>query len=164
MTLADAIPLSGGRTNTVWRQGDEVWKRYDTSKTTPLFANDADAEWYALQSLAGLGIAPQPLKRVTDETGDHLVYRYEPGETHQTPLTELARVLGLLHRHPAPDALPHAATGDALIAMGRAMGAGSETLMRNVPPAPEGTFAPAFCHRDPVPGNVVQNRPRRETD
>lgn len=156
MTAAQTVQLSGGRTNAVWRHGDVVWKRYDLSKATPLFGNDPDAEWSALQSLIGVGIAPHPIKRVTDEAGRHLVYRFEPGETHQTPLPDLARLLGRLHRHVPPSDLPKAASGAQIIDMGQAMAAQSGTLLNAAPQPPDTAFRPTFCHRDPVPGNVVE--------
>ncbi|WP_421702000.1 phosphotransferase [Aliiroseovarius sp.] len=162
---ADAVwtPLSGGRTNPIWRiDGDAdplVCKLFLPDAATPLFANDPAAEWAALRVLSGQGIAPEPVASSRTALGDSLLYRHVSGQPWATDPTAVARLLRQLHDAPPPRALPRAlpdATG--LIEQGRAMLA-QIGAMGALPPAPTAHAAlqgAAFLHGDPIPGNILQ--------
>lgn len=156
MTIAPQFALEGGRTNQVHRRGGEVWKRYDLAKATPLFANDPDAEWCALTALAGQGIAPDPVRLDSKDGDPVLIYAFVEGDTHATRKADLARLLGRLHAQPVPAGLPTAARGKDVISMGLAMAQGAEALLRMAPMPPNVPNDARFCHRDAVPGNVVE--------
>ena len=157
-------PLSGGRTNPIWRidGGAEalVCKLFLPDAATPLFANDPAAEWAALRALSGLGIAPEPVASSRTALGDSLLYRHVSGQPWRSDPSAVAHLLRRLHEVPPPRALPRAlpdATG--LVEQGRAM------LMQiaatnALPPAPTAQAAlqgAAFLHGDPIPGNILQD-------
>jgi len=148
--------LAGGRTNQVWRDRDIVWKRYLPQNATPLFANDPDAEWIVLNALKGQGIAPDPVSRETRSGATYLAYRHLIGKTHATPMSDLARLMGRLHALSAPPSLPQSTMGNRVVAEGMVMAGGDPVLLAITPDAPDQPLHRAFCHRDPVPGNVVQ--------
>ena len=156
MKIAEPLALEGGRTNHVIRRGDEVWKHYNGHGATPLFANDPDAEWCALQALNGQAIAPRAIRRDKSDGKAVLVYGFVEGATHATRKEELARLLGRLHALPIPNGLPKAAMGADVVAMGLAMAELSDDLLRIAPNPPAQEIPPRFCHRDAVPGNIVQ--------
>ena len=56
--LSAPKPLAGGRSNHVWRAGDNVVKLYRRDAHNPLFANDPDRERAMLRALSGTGMAP----------------------------------------------------------------------------------------------------------
>jgi len=166
---ADAVwtPLSGGRTNPIWRiegrEGPLVCKLFLPDAATPLFANDPAAEWAALRALSGLEIAPEPVASSRTALGDSLLYHHVPGQPWSTDPTAVAHLLRRLHERPPPRALPRAlpdATG--LVEQGRAMLSQIGTPGA-LPPAPvpqAGLQGGAFLHGDPIPGNLLQDGAR----
>jgi aminoglycoside phosphotransferase (APT) family kinase protein len=163
---ADAVwtPLSGGRTNPIWRieSGERplVCKLFLPDAATPLFGNDPAAEWAALRALSGLEIAPEPVASSRTALGDSLLYRHVPGQPWSTDPTDVARLLRRLHEVPPPRALPRAlpdATG--LAEQGRAM-LMQIAAINALPPAPTAQAAmqgAAFLHGDPIPGNILHD-------
>ncbi len=80
--------LSGGRTNPVWHVQDSarglICKLFRPGAATPLFANDPAAEWAALTSLRGEGIAPESVALARTALGDSLLYRHVPGRPRES--------------------------------------------------------------------------------
>jgi aminoglycoside phosphotransferase (APT) family kinase protein len=164
MARRDWHPLTGGRTNRLWRVGPHVVKVYDPMAATPVFPNDPDAEWTVLTHLAETGLAPQPLHRLSGPFGEALIYAYVTGPTGHADLPALARTLSRLHGQEIPAGLRQAANGsrallratDALICALRDPAAALHATRHRlaalppVPPTP-----PKLIHADPVAANVV---------
>ena len=161
----DAVwtPLSGGRTNPIWRvDGHDaplVCKLFLPDAATPLFGNDPAAEWAALRALAGQGIAPEPVASSRTALGDSLLYRHVSGQPWDRDPSAVARLLRHLHDSPPPRTLPQAlpdATG--LIEQGRAMLAqiGVPDALPSAPTPKAALQGAAFLHGDPIPGNLLQ--------
>lgn len=148
-------PLSGGRVNHVWRMGDRVAKLFRAGAATPLFPNDPDVEWAALRALAGTGIAPAPLMRITIEPGPVLIYRHIVGPSAVARAGDVARILGRLHRITAPQSMPRGATGPNILATGAAMIDAGDPLHLHRPAPPPDPPWQGFIHRDPVPTNII---------
>ena len=149
----DAALLEGGRTNRVWRAGDRVAKQVIESAATPLFPNNAQAEWDALTALAGHQIAPEPLAR----SGTSIAYRYLDGRAGGTPPADVARLLHKVHQIPPFAGLRRAAMGQEVIAAGLAMLESRNSPLRALAPAPPSCpDKPALVHTDPVPANIVR--------
>lgn len=155
----DPVPLTGGRTNRLWRSGDRVAKLFVDGAETPLFPNSAETEWQALCALRDHALAPHPVLR----SGNCVIYRYVEGQPGQSAPADVAQLLHKLHSVPPFDGLSHAATGQAIIAEGKAMlgGSGSD-LLADIPPAPSEPKLLVPIHRDPVPNNIV-HAPHRDT-
>jgi aminoglycoside phosphotransferase (APT) family kinase protein len=153
-SLAAAVwlPLSGGRTNRLWRVGDLVVKRHDPAAASPLFPNSAADEARALAAFAPLGLAP----RLRAAGPDWVIYDHLDGAVWTADPAPVARMLGRLH------ALPPTATGframpngsAALLDQARQMAAGLDLP----PPPPDPALppvAPRLLHGDAVAGNVI---------
>ena len=80
LVRADAplVPLSGGRTNRVWRAGARVIKLY-SGPATPLFGNSVEDEWRCLNHLSGTGLAPEPITRMDTAHGPLVIYAHVEG-------------------------------------------------------------------------------------
>ncbi len=158
--------MTGGRTNPVWRietgTGNFVCKLFTASGTTPLFANDPDAEVLALRVLAGTNLAPRFIASQKSSLGVSLIYHHVPGEPWSSDPQPVARVLKRLHDHPVPNGLAkHPCDAVSLINQGRKMLTETGKADRMPPPPqwPEHR-APGkdvFLHGDPVPGNILQD-------
>ncbi|WP_422071200.1 phosphotransferase family protein [Tranquillimonas rosea] len=162
----DWQPLSGGRTNHVWRiaqpDGDVVCKLSPRNAGPPLFPNVPTAEAVALYSLAGSGLAPRPLGRLTADEGPCLVYRHVPGEPWSGgAAAPVAVALARLHRRHPPAGLRRVgATAADLRDM-------ADAILETLPPEPRLTALrpdlphdppggpQAFLHGDPVPANII---------
>ena len=147
-------PLSGGRTNRVWRAGDRVVKHYRAEAATPLFPNDSDAEVRALRLFAPQRLAPA-LRAVAGEwlVIDHVPAPVWGGPSNQDP-APVAQMLGRLHGLTADGFRPLPNGSDALgldalrVARGTAM-----PPLPTVPTLPPVTPRPV--HADAVPGNIL---------
>ncbi|MDQ2090544.1 phosphotransferase family protein [Marimonas arenosa] len=160
------IPLSGGRTNRLWRvetvSGTLVVKLYTDRGDNPLFGNDPGAEARVLSHLAETGLAPQPEAAVTTPLGPVLIYRYVAGTTWRHDPVPVAETLARLHALPPPTGLPTAPDGSAALArqtddiLARCPADAAKNLRRH---APRGVVPPsgltALLHGDVVPGNLV---------
>lgn len=163
-TLADWTPLTGGRTNRLWRVGDRVVKLYDPCSATPLFPNLPGAEYAALTCLAPRNLAPEPTTRLSGPFGNALIYRYVEGAPGYADPVALAHMLHRVHETPAMPGLRHMPSGsaaalamtDALLAKVQTPDAGIVDLRRHLADQPavpaEGA---ALIHADPVAANVV---------
>lgn len=150
------VALSGGRTNYVWRRGAHVHKLYRQDAASPLFANDPAVEWHVLRVLQGQGIAPEPVAQEQTALGPVLIYQHLDGPSGYANIADVARLLGMLHKLPAPAGLPEVETGDAVIAAGLSMLVGDDgCLATQVPAAPVGPVRLSLLHRDPVVTNMV---------
>lgn len=157
-------PLTGGRTNRLWRVTDRVVKLYDPASATPLFPNDPDAEARALNHLAPLGLAPSPITRLSGPFGEALIYRYQQGETGQISPAALAALLHRIHTTPPPPGLRQTGSGSAALlrsvadildlidAPSEALKAAQNDLFR----LSEVAAGPLhLIHSDPVATNVI---------
>lgn len=152
--LSDAPwqPLSGGRTNRLWRVGDLVLKRYDPAAASPLFPNNAADEARALHLFAPQGLAP----RLRAAGADWVIYDHLAGAVWSGDPAPVARMLGRLHGLRLPD-LPFrpAPNGSAaLLDQARSMASGLDLP----PPPADPQIAPAspcILHGDAVAGNVI---------
>lgn len=163
------MPLSGGRTNAVWRiepaAGGEavVCKLYRPEGGTPLFGNDPAAERVALEALADGGLAPRPIAAGETAVGCSLVYAHVAGRgwSGQDDPAPVARALARLHRAPASAGLPEKPmAAEALraqtLGMLAGLGARGAELAQLGPTLP--VLPPArrvFLHGDATAGNTL---------
>ena len=148
-------PLSGGRTNHVWRVGNRVLKRTRPDAATPLFPNDPAAEAQALRLFAPEGLAPE-LRAIS---GEWLLIAHLPGAIwgqcpNQDP-APVARALGRLHRLAVTKGFRPLPNGTAALRQDALRVAAGLAL----PPLPEvpdlPPVGPCPVHADAVPGNII---------
>lgn len=147
---AGMVPLTGGRTNHVWRLGPLVVKCYAPNRASPLFPNDPQAEVKALRLFSPLGIAP----RLLAAGEGWLICDHFPDDGPKTP-DGIARLLHLLHRQTPPKnsfrALPNGSS--ALLAHARSF------APDGLPPPPPDPHLPPVpprpVHADAVLGNIL---------
>lgn len=154
LSAGQVTPLSGGRTNRVWRVGNRVVKHYRAEAATPLFPNDPKAEARALRLFAPYGLAPA----LRAAAGDWLVIDHVPAPVWGGPADEdpapVARMLGRMHRltadgfRPLPNGTAALVTDALRVADGKPM-----PPLPDVPNLPPTTPRPV--HADAVPGNIL---------
>ena len=159
-------PLSGGRTNRLWRAqtqaGEIAIKVYSPGDDNPLFANTPAAEARLLRHLDGTGLAPTFGAALDSPMGPVLLYALVPGQPWQRDVSVVAGGLSRLHRLPIPDGLPRAPDGSS------ALVAQTKTILSLCPSdasgslaasQPVGVISPtanrALLHGDVVPGNII---------
>lgn len=152
-SLAAAVwhPLTGGRTNHVWRVGGLVIKSYTLDAATPLFPNDPQAEARALEVFSPLGLAPALRAR----GADWVIYDHIPGSMWQGDPEPVALALHRLHSVTGVKGFRPLPNGTAALrqdALRVAQGSGLSSLP-DVPDLPP--VAPCPVHADAVAGNVV---------
>lgn len=144
-------PLTGGRTNHLWRVADWVVKLYDPQSASPLFPNDPSAEARALRLFA-------PLAPTLRATGDGwLAYDHIPGEIWSGDPAAVARTLSRLHQIlPTLPSFRLAPTGShAILCQAQRIAAECQGTL---PPPPIANIAATphhFIHGDAVPGNII---------
>ena len=151
LSAHDAVPLSGGRTNHVWKLGGFVVKIHDPAGASPLFPNDPKAEARALRLFAPKGLCP----RLRAEGQGWLISDHVPAHAPAASPAAIARLLHQLHQQVLPEAafraLPNGSS--ALIAHGRSF------APDGLPPPPPDPhlppIAPCPVHADVVPGNIL---------
>lgn len=146
-------PLSGGRTNHLWRVGASVVKAYDPAAATPLFPNDPLAEARALTLLGPLDLAP----RLQAAGPGWVAYAHIEGTVWQAHPAPVARTLHRLHQLSAPGFRTLPSGSAAILAQGQFIAAACRGTL---PPAPRdpGIAAldyPRLIHGDAVPGNMI---------
>ena len=161
------VPLSGGRTNSIWRIGDGVdalvCKLFDPDAESPLFPNDPCAEYQALTALAGKGLAPEPLAFRRSVVGTCLMYRHVAGSQFDGNVTTVAKALGRLHRQTPPLSLRRIASGvEGLLKQGHRILDACRSPMADVLRHACPDVAPVnasdtlvFLHADLVPANII---------
>ncbi|MGR3617493.1 MAG: phosphotransferase family protein [Paracoccaceae bacterium] len=160
-------PLSGGRSNFVWRvEGKEtfVLKLFPGSQWNPLFANVPEREISALQSLAGTGVAPNFLTNGTFQGMTWITYSYVSGLAWTKDVGHVAQMLGRLHDLPTPQKFPAGCNGSASLDQNTrdildACGGATVQILKDLMPTTciEPLKQLFFVHGDPVPGNIVSN-------
>lgn len=152
-TLGPLTPLTGGRTNLVWRVGNRVLKRYRPEAATPLFPNDPGAEAQALRLFASAGLAP--VLRAT--SGDWLLTDHLPGGTwgHDHDPAAVAQALGRLHQLTATRGFRPLPNGTVALRQDALRVAGNLPMppLPDVPDLPP--VRPCPVHADAVPGNII---------
>ena len=150
---AEWQPLSGGRTNHVWRVGDVVVKSYDPAAASALFPNDPLAEVAALRHFAPLGLAPDLLAF----GAAWVAYRHVPGQAWGTDVASVATLLARLHQSPLP--LPPfrmLATGAQALAEQTRQMMAMAGLHAEIPQTPDlPPVTPRPVHGDAVAGNII---------
>ena len=157
LTGLDWVPLTGGRTNHLWRVGDQVVKVFDGSQASPLFPNDDAAEVEALRCFGPLGLAP----RLTGSGPGWIAYGFLSGSTWRSDPRPVAQMLFRLHSSrpsPLPSFRDLPSGSAALTRQARAILTecrgnlpGTEVASGEVGPCPE--VVPV--HSDIVPGNLI---------
>ena len=159
-------PLTGGRTNQIWRVGDGpnaiVCKLFSSVRGTDLFPNSPEDEALALQALTKSRIAPVYIGALSISAGNCLLYRFVKGEPAGTNVASVATVLKELHAFPPPAGLRKINGGSGEILrqgdeiLAKCVGAHKRLLMALRPPTINTNAArPVFLHGDPVPQNIV---------
>lgn len=159
-------PLSGGRTNHIWRcvgsDQDLVFKLFKTERANPLFPNDAEAERRALIALEVTGLAPAFAHLENLTRGRCLVYKYTRGLRQDRAMPNTLSTLGWLHQLDPPKGLRHIELSPfGLMEQGTAFLKGIDTKFANQvwaqkPTAVSISLGPkVFLHGDPVPANVI---------
>ncbi len=143
------LPMTGGRTNRLWRVGGFTVKRYDLDAATPLFPNDPTAEALALRLFAPEGLAP--CLRAAGK--DWLIYDHVAGAPVTGDPAPVARLLHRLHRMTVrADSFRRAPNGSAAVLAD----ARQIHLMPDAPDDPGlGPVAAVPIHADAVAGNVL---------
>ncbi|MBV1866511.1 MAG: phosphotransferase [Marinosulfonomonas sp.] len=159
-------PLSGGRTNHIWRICDGpnaiVCKLYDSIGGTDLFPNSPQDEALALQALTESHIAPEFIGALSVSAGTCLLYRFVTGEPASASLASVAAVLKELHAISPPAELRKTGIGsDAILGQGddilvKCYGARKDLLMALRPRSvATNNVRSVFLHGDPVPQNII---------
>ncbi|MEL6426664.1 MAG: phosphotransferase [Pseudomonadota bacterium] len=159
---APSAPLSGGRTNRVWRvaleAGDVALKEFAAGADAPLFPNSYSDEVMSLARWGRSGLAP----RLIAHRPEHLAIMttFVDGSTPCRDPQALARALRQLH-----GAGPAGAVRNRPTSIAQVLGEGDriarqvqgarrlEELRPTLEDLPLGPLVP--LHGDPVPGNVV---------
>lgn len=146
-------PLSGGRTNRLWRVGPFVLKRHDPAAASPLFPNDPLAEARALSLLAPHGLAPT----LRAAGPDWVIYDHAEGPAWppQADPAPLARMLHRLHTTDLPAGTFRALPNGSAAILSHAASFAPPGLP---PPPPDPQLppvAPRPVHTDPVLANII---------
>ncbi len=161
---ANWVRMTGGRSNIVWRVGDDLVCKLFLERTNPLFSNSAADEFRCLQALRGHAIAPEPTGRYRSFAGEIVLYRHIDGKLWQKDTAAVARLLGRLHSLPVPQGLNIGEQGWGEIAS-RGLG-----ILSYLPPdiarmlgckmpaeITVETGAARFVHGDVVPANIIDS-------
>jgi len=165
-TNASWRPLSGGRTNQIWRVSDAekdfVCKLFDPAGGTSLFPNDPDGEVRALQALARTHLAPDFIGRIKTPVGACVLYRHVEGKAGVAAVADVAATLKKLHSAMPPAGLREIRAGAGAILrqgehiLGDCCSDRKAVLMALRPePVETGAISGVFLHGDLVPGNVI---------
>ncbi len=160
-------PLSGGRTNKVWRVsagGEDLVCKYSVKDSSnPLFPNFPESEYRCLRDLSGSGLLPELRGRAGVPGGVALVYGFVPGDRWRAGAADVARLLSCLHQLPPPRGLRRPATGSSGL---REHALGILGLCRSPCAAWLASLEPrcgrfdgarrCLVHGDPVPGNILR--------
>lgn len=160
-------PLSGGRTNLIWRfdtPGQSfVCKLYSTNEDNHLFPNDPDAEWRILSWLRGRDLAPEPRAFFDTSMGSCLVYDLIDGTPWRRGIAPVAGLLARLHRLDPPTGLRVVGSGSqALVEQAEALLARCASdraeMLRSMRPGGsiETSSDLRLIHGDVVPANLLE--------
>jgi thiamine kinase-like enzyme len=159
-------PLSGGRTNHVWKisgSTDLICKLYSQSTQNPLYENSPVSEYACLKQFSGRDIAPNPRAFYETEFGELLVYDYLEGSTWTSGVSGLAQILALVHASTVPDRLRELPSGiEALTVQTLNILAGvgerDAEIIQWYLPEIKASYVPKRClvHTDVVPSNIIK--------
>ncbi len=154
--------MTGGRSNMVWKVGQDFVCKLFLHRDNPLFANSASDELLCLTALKGEAIAPEPVGLCRTSFGEAVLYRHIRGHIWRDDIAAVAQLLGRLHKFPAPDGLRRGDMGWPQIAARGAdilsllKPAAADELRRNRPKqtnVPDCGFC--FIHGDVVAANII---------
>ncbi|UYV37573.1 aminoglycoside phosphotransferase family protein [Rhodobacteraceae bacterium D3-12] len=165
------VPLTGGRTNHLWRadtvNGPIVIKSYTKPGNNPLFPNSPDDEERVLRHLHGTALAPDLLDFLHLPHGPVLVYSHIDGSTWHDETSKAARAFEQLHDAPLLPSLPRAPDGSAeltkqTLAILKACKHAKAHTIADLRPTSQVPASGVDCllHGDPVPGNLITNTDR----
>jgi len=163
---ADWTPLSGGRTNKIWKVDAPgkalVVKLFSGYDRNPLFPNDGASEAKVLRALDGTGIAPSLVGTVETSLGFCIVYEHVAGHSWRTGAAKVASVLTQLHSMSVrPDLRTILSGSDAIQAKTETIlsGCSDPKAARIFAMKPSMIVAPlsdgCLIHGDVVPNNVI---------
>lgn len=157
------VPMSGGKTNSLWRVGDVVVKRFEPPDDNPRFPNDPFKEIEILDHLRDRDLAPQLLGHLDFQGVIYLVYRHLDGPVWTKDTAQVGELLRRLHQVPAPaglrlqnggstglEAQANMILDDLPDTMARLL----RTNRPSVAPVSPASNS-VLLHGDPVPGNII---------
>ena len=154
-------PLSGGRSNVVWRIGDKVCKLYRQNRTSELFPNNPVDERRVLDFLKGTSLAPDLLYFKHLKIGPVLVYKFVDGPVFKIPSKKIAKSLLKLHSIPTQNIAlkKRDSSSKNLLQQCNTFLHGDDPQNLNLPDDPNipDIKVQSIIHGDPVAGNVVDN-------
>ena len=159
-------PLTGGRTNHVWRVvrncGDLVLKAYRGDTGNLLFPNSFLCEIAALQALEDSGDVPKLRAFGTSDNTSWVLYEHLEGPLWHNDPAPVAHLLARIHATTPFSGLRHGPNGSQDIArqtLGILAACQSPKSRLLAARAPTGQVAPLdrprLIHADPVPANIV---------
>ncbi len=154
-------PLSGGRSNVVWRIGDKVCKLYKQNRTSELFPNNPVDEQRVLDFLKGTSLAPDLLYFKQLKIGPVLVYKFVDGPVFKIPSEKIAQSLLKLHSIPTQNIIlkRRDSSSKNLLQQCKNLLKGGDLHELNLPNDPNipDSQIQSIIHGDPVAGNIVDN-------
>ena len=154
-------PLSGGRSNVVWRIGDKVCKLYKQNRTSELFPNNPVNEQRVLDFLKGTSLAPDLLYFKQLKIGPVLVYKFVDGPVFKVPSEKIAQSLLKLHSIPTQNIVlkRRDSSSKNLLQQCKNLLHGGDLHELNLPNDPNipDSQIQSIIHGDPVAGNIVDN-------
>jgi thiamine kinase-like enzyme len=154
-------PLSGGRSNVVWRIGDKVCKLYKQNRTSELFPNNPVDEQRVLDFLKGTSLAPDLLYFKQLKIGPVLVYKFVDGPVFKVPSEKIAQSLLKLHSIPTQNIVlkRRDSSSKNLLQQCKNLLHGGDLHELNLPNDPNipDSQIQSIIHGDPVAGNIVDN-------
>lgn len=147
-------PLSGGRTNQVWRAGNLVIKKYAAQGASLLFPNDPIAEAQALAHFGPLGMAPT----LVGQGSGWIAYDFVLGTCWREGAGDVARLLGRVHSTKIPGntfrQTPIGSQALRCSAVNAQAAVGFQGDLPDVPDVP--VISGSVLHGDAVPANIVR--------
>ena len=154
-------PLSGGRSNKIWRIGNKVCKLYDQNRSSELFPNDPVNEQNILNALKGTSLAPELIYFNKFEIGPVLVYKFVDGPVFKKPTKKIAQSLSKLHSISSENIILKTRNSSSKNLLQQCkkllIGYGSDELNLPNDPNINDSEVKSIIHGDPVSGNIINS-------